>query len=147
MKKTMIFIIVLLLVFAIGGCRKDSGYVDEKNKEFRCNDGRIVYDERFCNTEDLPQQSIESAEEDEPALLEVETTEKSVGSENDARSAFNDFVENNNYDYEYVSSEFYKTENGLDYYKVVYSYNELGGGKNTIIIDSKGNFYVEKPLI
>jgi PBP1b-binding outer membrane lipoprotein LpoB len=82
----------------------------------------------------------------EPEVVVIDETEVEVDSGQTAREAFEQYASEQGLDYDYVSSEQYQ-ENGRTYYMIIYEYDELGGGKDEIIIDSEGKVYREYGII
>ena len=87
-----------------------------------------------------PQASAETGTPIEPQIVPVAETDIPVVSQQTAQQAFNEYVSNQSLNYSFIKAEFLKKQDGLDYYRVKYSY---GTGNRYVIVDSSGKVYDE----
>jgi len=138
---------ILLLILLVACSNAPEVKYEEKPAEIKCSDGRIVVDKKLCDLTDDIEPSMDPNIEAEPSLEIIDDTKKPVTNDVDAKSAFENYVDSNSLDYTFVESEYYKNEDGTDFYKVTYAYTENGGGKNQVVVDSTGKVYMQIPII
>ncbi len=143
MRRTILLIAFLLI---LGGCAREAS-VTPKNNGFVCPDGRMVTDKGMCDVQQEPEPSVTPGTEAQRPLKELEKSGIAVSSPGDAEQVFLDYVKQNNLSYEFVSSEYLRTEGGVDYYRVNYRHDRMGGGIGYLIVTSRGGIYDELPVV
>ena len=157
-KEHLIVLLVIMLAIIPYGCTKKekdnpSGLAYTKLEDvngFRCSDGRLVTDAKYCvEVEVVEKMAIDPADPDleiEPEKVSIGKTGFTVNSAEEAKSAFEGYVENRKLDYMVVSTEEIDSEDGIKYYRVRYSHNGKSGGRRNMIGDSDGNVFLEVGL-
>jgi hypothetical protein len=85
-----------------------------------------------------PVSSAQTGAPAEPDLVPVAKTTVAAVSKQTAEQAFDEYTNNQSLNYSFVNSEFLKSEDGVDYYRVKYSHPT---GNRYVIVDSDGRIY------
>jgi hypothetical protein len=157
MMKKLVLIVFLILAMAVSGCKSEQSAEDSSSytrledvNGFRCADGRLVTDGRYCNDIRIePEISIDTQDPSariEPEKVKVYKSSSGIDTKTSAREAFQGYAFRSGFDYKIISSEMIEEKDGVTYYRVRYEHDEKSGGRRNAIIDSEGNIYQEVGL-
>ena len=92
------------------------------------------------------QKPLPKLDEGNPNVEVLEEMQTSVSTAQEAKEVFEDYVQENEKDWDFVSVE-EKTVDGKDYYEVTYRQYEISGGKRRVLIDSTGAVLQQYPIL
>ncbi len=149
----ILFIIIILTASCSSEKQPDTSGDYTKLEDidgFRCADGRLVTDGRYCNDIKIePEISIDTKNTDrriESEKIKVYKSSSGIDTGNSATEAFEGYAMRSGFDYKVISSEKIEEKDGVVYYRVRYEHDEKSGGRRNAIIDSEGNIYQEVGL-
>lgn len=139
--RLMLILMILIMIVLVCGCKSKEIEYDNDIQEIQCPDGRIVSDKKLCDIEDNFIMSIDSNLDVEPKYDKLLQTSIIVSSSEDAKDAFDAWVQHESLNYELYSVE-YLEKSG--YYMVIYKHSN---GKRNVLITPDGTVLEQKIII